>query len=808
MQPGGPGASPSPQGAPPAGGLPPEIQNLIAGVIQRLAALGPPPPPVLILNYLLYLAAHGPQNVVRFLQAPPPQQLTAVRAFLADHPQAAQRPLSPQELQGAVANPPQAVPNGPPLGAPPGIPAMPPHPGLPPAGMPPAPPAGNVPPGVQSGVQPMPPQPHILPPPHQMGGAMRPAKQPKGPSVKPKAKPPTPYEPPDLAEVKSIYAKKPPTWDRVMRDAHLGRQRWQERDRIIKRQADLYHGKDNRQDLHGNRIDPGSGAGYFQLSRATTIVDRLIGDALPDPETIVVDMRPRADDEETRAAAQACENWLRTLDEEDATWWAALASQGLIAPPLPRKRIGMLALEGVQGCAFRLQPRDGCHFVVKEPVNITELFPTGLATTRQSYLTFDAALALYPEIMDHLEAAGYDEANEVTRGGVSEQTIVRVVGWSDKDGLWRCIAWDWGQPGSLSEEMRGAPSKDGGQWIVPPTRIDYGFCYYQIGSYWNASPAAPAEGDTRYAGQAGRGALAAHVHTLEELTKIASALKTNFMQNLHPAWVRKLRDITEDRPDVQTKINQVNDLYVDESLEPLYINATGTPDGQATMTIIGGELADLSPLVLAGRGSAQSGFDRSLQQDKAGDLHIDQLKACYCADMARFDALTLQLALRKGLGKGKAWKSLSYRQFKGGSRGSEGELTPDDIKRAGVRVEVRYHEEDLTEELQLNQIHLERLKADVQSLITTRRKLGVDDPDREGELVVEDKIINANPKLQDALSQQALYDLDYDLYVSYMQSLAPGPGQGPQPGMPGTAPAMGPRPGVPAAGLPNPMEAR
>lgn len=803
-QPGGPGALPGPAG------LPPEIQNLVAAVIRTMATVGPPPPVVLVVNYLLFLASHGPESILRFLRESPQGQVVALRAFLADYPAAVQRPLSPEELAGqAGPGGPMGgpAPNGPPVGAPPGelVGA---GPGEPVGAPPGAPPGGPLPGGPLPGALPPgmgQPGPRILPPPGRGGPGPG---QAQGPKLKPKPPGPKPYELPDLDEVRSIYAKQPPTWERVMRDAFQGRQRWQERNKAILRQADLYHGVEDRRDVHGRPINEGAGGSYFKLSRATTIVDRLIGDALPTDEVLVRDLPPRADDEETRDAAQGCENWLRTLDEEDADWWASLASQGVITPPLPRKRIGMLALEGAQGVAFRLQPRASSHFVVKEPVNITELYPLGLATTRQSFLTFDAALALYPEILDHLIASGYDDSSPDGRGGVSDGTLVKVIGWSDKDGLWRCICWDWANPGAVAEGLRAAPAKDGGRWILPPTRIDYGFCYYQIGTYWNASPAAAGQGETGYAAQAGRGALAAHVATLEELTKIASALKTNFMQNLHPAWVRKLRDITEDRAEPKFGINEVNDLYLDEEMVPLYINATGTPDGQATMAILAGELADLMPPVLAGRGASESGFDRSLQQQQAGNLHLDQLKACYAADMARFDSLTLQLALRKGLGKGRAWKSLSYRQFKGGDQGTEGEMTPEMIRRAGVRVKVRYHEVNLDAELQLNQIHLERLKSDVQSLSTTRRKLGVDDPDREEELVVTDKIISANPRLQDALSQDALRNTDYDLYLAYVQSQAPGPGQGGGGGMPGTAPSMGPRPGVMAAGLPPTMQAR
>lgn len=634
---------------------------------------------------------------------------------------------------------------------------------------------------------------------------------PKAPPVKPKAKPPEPYELPDLAPAGSIYEKKAPTRDRVLRDADTGRRRWQARNDTIARQAAMYHQEDDPRDLNGNPIVPGTGQSYFKLARATTIIDRLIGDAMPTNANLVKDLPARADDKETRDAAQACENWLRTLDEEDTQWWASLSSQGVITPPLYRKRIGMPALEGTGGVAFRLNPKSKTHFVIKEPVNITELYPLGLATTRQSWLNWDEAVALYPEIHRHAVDKGYDDAQTSGPCSLAENTRVRVVGWSDKDGLWRCVVWDWADGSGVSQQLRDAPKgSDDDDGFIVKARIDYGFCYYQIGTYWNASPAAPTQSQTDYATQAGRGALAAHVGTLEELTKVASALKSNFIHNLHPSWVRKTQHPEEmDGDPIKTGINEVNDLEIGDELLPLYQNATGTPDGQATMQILGGELQDMAAPVLSGGGTAQSGFDRSQMQQAAGNLHLDQLKECYQQDAARFDSLTLQLALRKGLGKGKAWKKLTYRQFKGGAAGTEGALTPDDIKRAGVRVLVSYHEENLQEELQKNQIHLERLKADVQSLMTTRKKLGVEDPDREGELVVEDKIINANPKLQDALSQRALYGLDYELYADYMQSEAPGPGQAGQPSGVGTAPGgggMGPRPGVPAAGLPPIMQ--
>jgi hypothetical protein len=65
---------------------------------------------------------------------------------------------------------------------------------------------------------------------------------------------------------------------------------------------------------------------------------------------------------------------------------------------------------------------------------------------------------------------------------------------------------------------------------------------------------------------------------------------------------------------------------------------------------------------------------------------------------------------------------MAYRQFKGGDAGSEGTLTIEDLRRAGSRVVVRYHQEDLAAEQQKNQVWLERLKADVTPLRTVREK--------------------------------------------------------------------------------------
>lgn len=816
-------------------GVPPEIAEIVAQVLQGIGG-----DPAAILRTLLALVHDGPGAVIAFVHAATsgdPQGQAMARHLVQTYG-------GGQPPRDDMAPPPGMLrPNGPPVGAPPGQPLPPPGIAGPGGGPPPLPPhlggpplPGGPPPMMGPGPgmpppppPPLPPGPQPLPPP---GLPAHPAlpHAPAQPSplraqAKPQPEPPDDWEPPDLKQIKkdSRYGKKPPTRPQVLRDAQRHRMVWQPRDRSFERQINKYARVDDRVDAHGNPIDPAAGGMYFKLSRATTLIDRLIGNAFPGMENIVIDLPARADDEQTRDSAQACENWLRSLEEQDELWWDALATRGVIAAHLPRKRIGMMALLGSQGAAFRLNPGNREHFIIEEPIAPSELYPGALSTTRQTYLHFDEACALYPEILDQLEDAGYDHDDPARHYGVSDRTLVRVVGWSDKDGLWRCVTWDWGQPSIVGEPLQELAKGDD-LWIVKPVPIDYGFCYYQLGTLWNATPASAMQGETNFAEQAARGALYAHVDLFEELDKVASALKTNFMQNLHPSWKRKSSEPEEKvGTPVLTGINEVNDLELEGDIEPLYINATGTSDGAATMQIFAGELSDVSNPVQQGRGPAQSGFDRAQMLDQSSTLHVDQLKAGYCADRRRFAMLKLTLAYRQGIKKPpkkrgvskdeagqdgddkRTWLKLPYRQFKGGSAGSEGALTIEDIKRAGARVMVSYHSEDLTVEQQKNQVYLERLKADVLSLRTVRDKLGSDDPDREGELVVEDKAINGNPKLQDALSQEALRLTDYRLYLAYMQSQAAGPGQSGPGGVP-SAPGIAGSAGVPAPGLPPIMQ--
>ena len=798
---------------PPPGGLPPDVPPALAQVVLHVAqALGLPP--LAVLHTMLGLLQHGgPQAVLAFVQAatgPDPQKRAMAHQLVLES-------AGPPPGQG----PPHAPPTMPPPGLAPGGGVSPPPPGLggplgalpggPPPQMGPGGPMPQPPPGMPSHPM-MGPPPGALPPPPHMQQQGQPGQHPPSQlraKPKPPPKPPEDWEPTALKDLcgpkgdePSAYWTKPPTRAQVTRDAQRHRMVWASRDKAILRQVNKYARVDDRVDLNGNPIDPAGGGLYFKLSRATTTIDRLIGDALPTTGTIVIDVPARAADEETRDAAQAAENILRTYEEQDELTWDGLSSRGVIATHLPRKRIGMMALMGAQAAAFRLRPGNRGHFVYKEPVALSEVYPGALSTTRQSYLRFDEAVALYPEILDRLTDAGYDEADPARRFGVGDNTIIRIIGWSDKDGLWRCVTWDWGHAGGLDETMVKA-SQEADNWIVKPVRLDYGFCYYQVGTYWNGPPQAAMQGTQDYGEQAARGALYAHVDTFEEMDKIASALKSNFMQNLHPAWVRKSSEPQElEGTPVKTGINEVNDIETDGELGPLYVNATGTPDGAATMALFAGELADIANPVTAGRAGATSGSDRAQIAEQAGNLHLDQLKEGYCADMQRWHMLTLTLLYRKGTGGKQAWKSLPYRQFKGGDAGTEGQLTIEDLKRAGARVVVRYHQEDLAAEQQKNQVWLERLKADVTPLRTVREKLGSENPDADADMVIEDKTINANPKLQDALSQEALRHLDYSLYVAYIQSQQAGPGQS------GGAGQMGSQPGMPhmagAAGVPMP----
>jgi hypothetical protein len=818
------------QGGPPAsGGLPPQIAQVagrlgippeaLAEALAPLVQAGAQPG--LVLDFIV---AIPPEAVGQFLRLPFPQQVAILQSF-------------DQAQQSGQVPPPGADLNAPPMGAVPG-----------PGG--PAGPTAMLPNSPQA---PPPPGPGALPPnvtPIDQGRRRR---QGEPPAAEREPPPPDDVELPDLEDIagESPYWKNPPSPAQVRRDAWLGRQRWRPDYEFIFDQVDAYRMFKDYFGADGRPLRPGLGEVQYKLASFARMVDRAASQAEPRPDEEVLEIPPRAEDRDTKQRTQKAENLLRTRDERERAWWNRRTSRGLVEPPIRTKKFRLLALEGSYAVLYRLHdvggktPKAGKKsrppelLFTREPLSVTEVFPLAHATTVQRRMTFAEACAAEPAVLEQVKKRAKKRGKEFdpedSSWGVSERTTVCLGEWYDADGLHRLVYWDWDTPTSVGADIRD-PSDSGADFFIAKARLDWGFCPVQICPPWNADPSpegkrgrgaasttardtAAQAGPTRrrYVGAGGK-----ELETQDWKDRVASVMLTTLIGNQHPNVTRRVdpnmfqhyeHDAAQKPivPEYLTGPGQQNVIYgPNEEIIVPQRNVSGGSDAALAINILGGESQDAQPAVLGGRGPATSGFETMQRNDAAQSLHVEPMRRAYEDFETYLRGLDLQLYLRAGEGKARLWDELPFRGAVMGAPGNEGTIDVSDLKRAGTYAAVTISADDPIAELQKNRIHLERLKSDVESPITVMRELGIKDPDEEQNLIVEWKSIGGNPKLQDALSARALRNIDWDLFLAYMASTSPGPGQqgaGGQPGTPPGAPGpqMAPAPGVPAQGLPSIM---
>jgi hypothetical protein len=831
-----------PQGPPPgAPGLPPQIAQVagqlgvppealaqaLAPLAQRLAQASVDPG--VLLDFIVSIP---PPAVGQFLGAPPQEQLQALAEFV-------------QARQSGQVGPPSAPPPGADLNAP----MM----GPPGAGPGAGAPAGSVAMIPTSLPGPSPPAPGALPPnvtPIEQGRRRRQGEQPAAEREPP---PPDDVELPDLEEIagESPYWSKPPSPAQVRRDAWLGRQRWRADYEFVFDQVGAYRMFKDYFGADGRPLRPGLGEVQYKLASFARMVDRAASQAEPRPDEEVLEIPPRAEDRDTKQRTQKAENLLRTRDERERAWWNRRTSRGLVEPPIRTKKFRLLALEGSYAVLYRLHdvggktPAKGRKsrppelLFTREPLSVTEVFPLAHATTVQRRMTFAEACAVEPAVLEQVrkraKRRGKEFDPEDSSWGVSERTTVVLGEWYDADGLHRLVYWDWDSPTSVGETLRD-PSDKGDDFFIAKARLDWGFCPVQICPPWNADPSpegkrgrgaasATARDTAAQAGPTRRryvGAGGKELETQDFKDRIASVMLTTLFGNQHPTVTRRVDPGMLDRYEKDAAGNPIIPAYLSgpgqqnviwgphEELIYPQRNVSGGSDAALAINILGGESQDAQPAVLGGRGPATSGFETMQRNDAAQSLHVEPMRRAYEDFETYCRGLDLELYLRTGAGDGKLWDELPFRGAVMGAPGNEGTLEVADLQRAGTYATLSIQTTDLVEQLQKNRIWIERVKADLAPRVEAMRELGAKDPEEWNDLIVQDKVVESNPKVQDVLGLRVMKQLDWESYLAYLNSTAPGPGQqgaGGQPGTPPGAPGpqMAPAPGVPTQGLPSVM---
>ncbi len=681
---------------------------MIQELIQELAALLSPQAAELLL-----MADEETQAIL--LEVAEIEGVPAVEAALME---------LAAELVGANAN--AVVPGG---GLPPGAtadpaiaPVMPPPAAmLPPEamGLPGGPPPGAAPPGPAGGPDPLAQAP---------GGTVRPdldyptnVKKLKLPE-KPKA-----WKPKPLPNTR--FSNKRPSLDRVLEDARLGRDQWSARDRRIAEDTSMYH---LHYDLEIEEdVDMLDGQIIHRRADPAILIDRVTGLTTASTDRVSIHVPARYDDDDYRESAQKFEDFTRTMRMLDAeAWFERGGTHGDPQPPLERKEAGLMALEGGFGWLWRVEPEDEEHPFVAEPVPLSELYPLGHATTRQFVMPLHRARAEFKEID---RAYKQDDERKVSYEGLE----IRVICWSDNYGLWHAVAWD--EEGTQSH---GTTTRvyEGQRWIQRPTRVNYGFPYYNY-VIWNGTYAGPNQytkaTHNRFVGY---GVLTMLRKTYRLMDIMVSAVATGAIRFQNPALFRTVaegRDMNK-VPELDLSPGAENFGRPDEKVQPLVFDVASTQSGASFVNSLAAELNSAIPsVVTGGPGGSQSGFQYMQQNEQAQALWIgpiiDAMQQAYQLQNKQRGILAYRYAKMpkdyKDMEYFSEYQVQGYSSKKGGSYYTT--LKTKDLERSGVATRVRYNKLSLNEEIALAGLVQGLVQSHLMSHEQALIRLGVEDPARE-----------------------------------------------------------------------------
>jgi hypothetical protein len=170
-----------------------------------------------------------------------------------------------------------------------------------------------------------------------------------------------------------------------------------------------------------------------------------------------------------------------------------------------------------------------------------------------------------------------------------------------------------------------------------------------------------------------------------------------------------------------------------EDFKPIIDALAQSPNAQFLLQSAMNDLGDAQPPVLAGRGVAQSGFDRFQANESAGALWVDPLQAYQVRQYERLLEAILTDLVRLMDGDSPAWTKLPYKMARSRSKGGPYRtvLTAKDIKRAGPYVTITYKRLSMTERMQAAQLNMLLVKEHMKSRLSAMDELGIDDTERE-----------------------------------------------------------------------------
>lgn len=572
--------------------------------------------------------------------------------------------------------------------------------------------------------------------------------------AKPKPRPDRadPWEPDDLPEAR--YASGP-SYATVIAHADEGRRFYADLTTALQEWRDIWHMVEDKEKIDRTQADDKAGSDIVHTrAQPTTMALRIIGMTAPSVERLGIHAPPWDDTDECRESAQRCENAARHWLGEIARLWDRRATVGDLRPPFDRTLAGLATIEG--GYGFRVMPNPGRKSFPwdVEPVPMLELFARPAATTRQVECSLGEAYA-YEELKDLLPKPQPGESDPV----YADDSRVRLITWTDETHY--CVACEFCDPQLMKRAQERRP---GEYWAVKPREHKLGRRIYLIPNPWNSDPLGPSSSDrfgrSRYLSQ---GVYAPLVGTIRFVNKMVSALGTGVFKDVHPAKKLKLNPamreqyssyfpaLTQEMYDQAHQAGGIVVLGPDEDIADIVSNLAASPAGNAFLQSLLGDMGDVAPPVLAGRGAAESGFDRFQASQAAGVLHVDPLINFHVMALCYLLETLLVDVVRLGEGDGAIFRKLPYRQHRAARGGAASlkkagymsVLTAKDVRRNGPYLDIKFKRDSLTEQMQLTQLMLLQVKEHLRARVSAMDELGIDDTERERLLMLAEAALEA-----------------------------------------------------------------
>lgn len=789
----GPPQAPPPGAPGPAQQLAPQVVQALQQFVGALRQMGPQGAPLLqTLVALLQSAPDMPRKLGGLLLDQGPQALLGLLQ------QATQARLASQANPPAPRNdgppPPGAVAPAPPPPAPPAQAGPPPGPPGPPPGGPP--PQGNpreqllaeLPPQLARVFQALNPQQQdqVIGLMQQRGigavegllGQLLAARQQSGPGApspavgrkqegpdypgaqKPKKKRAKATPAFELRPLpRNRWGDKGPSYATVTRHLRDAKTLMQERDIRIREDIQLYNQSRTRaEDIPmgprpGRPFNAAGGDIVHISSRPFAFVERVTAYCTASGDrAMTVDCPPWSDDDDTVNASQALEDWLTYGRDQDERQWIREAASGDPRMPLPRIEAGGMALLGGAGFRVGFDPEDKQHPVWCEYVPLNRLYPLpGQAILYSETMQLSEARATFPEIDDYYPTEDQDTAPPPTM-------MITIGAWTDvypkgQGGLWHAIFWESGG------EWGDAAEKNRAKWIKEPTRIDFGFPVYQY-VIWGGAPYYATQDVGDYERFRGMGCLTPLRRAFKLFDLLQSAIATQAVKLVDPAVMMYYVPGTrkEDMKRVSTLPGSTNFGIVGEKVEPLVWSVAGSPDGNAILQSIWQEISDMDSPLLKGGGTANSGFQQTLQAGAAASVQVNPIIDALERYRELQNTCKAELVIRKG-GEGEIAKlpypsrpvedqfDAIYPTFKS--------LTPEMIKLNGTQNTVTMNRLSLQEQQVLWSMVEQAVQTKMLSAREGMKRMGIANPQRNFLRILQELAVT-NPKSLEAMTGAAI----------------------------------------------------